>query len=175
MSSASSRPWLALALASGVWLLPRPALAHVGFSAPPPNTQLVAGTDTNLEWLDLIAHTTTGYTLEFYASTAAPAVLITAALGPTTHSYVWQVPQTPCASCFVRVTQVNDGGDYSADLPIAIITSPATDHSGAGSSTESEANSGMQCALADGARRDTPVPTLLAIGAVGWALWRRRR
>jgi len=123
------------------------AWGHVAFDAPAPNTALVAGSEVEITWEDVIAHQTTAYHLELRTAPAVPGVPIASDLPPTQHSLTWQVPTALCDSCWLYVIQDNDGADYEAVDPISIVAGGSQPTDG-GTQVSSGDTGGGGCAIA---------------------------
>lgn len=115
---------LVLAAVAAGSLVSKNAWAHVGFDGLQPGATFVAGTTAEIRWVDLITHDTTAYHLSFIPSTGAAGVPIADFL-PTEHSTMWQVPATPCSDCSLYIVQDNASTDYTATLPIMIVSESA--------------------------------------------------
>ena len=111
------------------------AWGHVAFNGlDVTNNTLVAGSMVELRWIDTITHDTTGYHLSFVPSQGADRVPI-ADVAATVHSYVWQVPETPCSDCALTVIQDNTGTDYAATVSIQIAPQGTSDAGAADAGT----------------------------------------
>ncbi len=97
------------------------SLAHVAFTAPPDETELVVGETVLLKWTDTISHDTLSYHLELRPSGESDPFIISTDLPPTEQSYEWTVPDAECTDCYLLVTQENAGADYYGDLTITIV------------------------------------------------------
>lgn len=109
-----------------------PAWAHVGFTAPPEDSELVVGTEVEVTWTDLIPHDTVAYQLEFYLNKDASPVSVASDIPVSEKHFTWTVPDSPCAECFLFVTQQNPrDGDYTDRLSLSIVAVGAEGSGGA--------------------------------------------
>jgi hypothetical protein len=150
------------------------AWGHVAFTAPAPNAQVVAGSTTELTWVDTISHQTTSYEIEFFPAADAASVVVAANIPPSQHSWSWQVPAQPCMGCFLVVTQHNVDSSYSDSLALAIVAGSAM---GASGSTSSPPASEQPASCALGSPGSAPVGSaawLVCMGVAAAGLRRRR-
>jgi hypothetical protein len=98
-----------------------PEGGDVGWEMPAPGTFLIAGSEVELRWTDLIERSTTGYLVEFRTSPEAPPSIVEY-LDADERGLLWLVPTVPCDDCALLVTQVNEDVDANATLPIIILT-----------------------------------------------------
>ena len=101
------------------------ASAHVAIDAPLPDSSLITGQIAHITWIDLILHEGVGYDLDFVPSGDPDdrALPIAHALSVDTHSFDWLVPATPCDGCYIKVTQLNVGQNYSDAIRISLVSS----------------------------------------------------
>ncbi len=102
------------------WLISTAAWGHVAFENVESGAVFIAGSLTELQWVDTIPHNTTGYHLQFVDGDVVEEIVND--LPPSQHSYEWQVPMDPCDDCWLVVIQDNEGSDYSSRQPIRIVT-----------------------------------------------------
>lgn len=117
-----SARFLAAVAFAAISLLAVPAWGHVAFDSLEPGTRFLASSVVELTWVDTIHHETTAYHLEFLPGAEAAAIPIAADIPPTQHSWSWQVPAEACSDCSLHIIQDNVDSDYSATLPITIVT-----------------------------------------------------
>jgi len=138
----SSARYLAAVAFAASSFISLPAWGHVAFEGLEPGMRLLAGTVIELTWVDTIHHETTAYHLEFLPGSGAVAVSIAADVPPTQHSWSWKVPAEACSDCSLHIIQDNVDSDYSATLPITIVTD-ASDLTVGGSPADPREASGM--------------------------------
>ena len=87
---------------------------------------------------------------------------IVSALPPNQQRYQWSIPASPCADCFLPVTQDNSGADYSGILNVVIVdegtVAPSSGGTGSGApdGTGGAAQSGGNSGTGGG---DEPFPS----------------
>ncbi len=131
-----SHVWTALAVAVSLQVGADRAIAHTTLLAPNGGETLECGTETTIQWHVDVEHNTIDWDLEYsvsgsggpWKSIALNIVKSNNASG-VVHTYAWIVPNTPSNQVRVRVTQDNDGTDYTdeSDGNLGIQNTVATD------------------------------------------------
>lgn len=131
-----------IAVASLFLFVSTPAWAHVGFTAPPEDSELVVGSEVEVTWTDLISHDTVAYQLDFYLDKDANPVSVAADIPVSEKHFTWTVPDSPCTECFLFVTQQNpNDGDYTDRLSLSIV---AVGSEGSGGAAQGTGGSGEE-------------------------------
>ena len=121
--------------------------AHVAFTNPALDAELTPGATVTLSWVDVIAHDTEFYDLDFIQSPGAAPQIVAHDLPVGTRHYDWQVPNVECATCSLLVVQRNQlASNYQHLRPISIGV-PRSDGSG-GAAAAGAANVQMAGATA---------------------------
>jgi hypothetical protein len=113
-----------------------PVSAHVVFTAPENGETVLVGQQVTVTWVDAVVHDGVGYDLEYAGN------LLAQGLPTSTHSFVW-VPTAPC-TCQLRVTQVNVGEDYIAEIDVTVVApEPPTRGTGGAAGAAAAGSSSM--------------------------------
>lgn len=131
-----SRIWTGLAVALSLLAGADRALAHTTLLTPNGGEILECGTTATIQWKVEIQHNTIDWDLEYSVSGSGGPWLPVALdivksnnTAGTIHTYTWTVPNTPSSQVRVRVTQDNNGTDYTdiSDSNLTIQNTVATD------------------------------------------------
>ncbi len=103
--------------------MPAAASGHVGLLTPPVDAMLETGSVVEISWETVIPHNTRYWQIDISYDGGDRWEVVAEDILPSVFSYEW-IPDTPCSTCLLRVTQDNASTDYIDTVTILIEEKP---------------------------------------------------